>query len=148
MPCKDTLNSNSKINTFDNSSISGIIDILKAAFTIPRKPLSNLPPPLLLIGAKLRPGLSPRTITSRIIARQSEAGAPSGDIFSESSNVMESMKAIEIEEIVNALQLDAKIEVVVPPGVQVSTMGVGNLGGPVVAQGATTNIANGNGVIR
>ena len=42
-----------------------------------------LPPQLLLIGAKLRPGLSPRNIASRIISRQSEAGAPVGDIFSE-----------------------------------------------------------------
>jgi hypothetical protein len=131
-----------------NSSISSVIEVLKAAFTVPNKPLDPLPPQLLVVGARLRPGLSPRTITSRIIARQSEAGAPSGDIYSESSNVMESMTTIMVEEIISALQLDAKIEVVIPPGVQVTTMGAGNMGGPVVSQGATTNIAAGSGVIR
>ena len=131
-----------------NSSISNVIEVLKASFKVPNKPLTPLPPQLLVVGAKLRPGLSPRTITSRIIARQSEAGAPSGDIYSESSNIMESMTTIMVEEIISALQLDAKIEIVVPPGVQVTTVGAGNMGGPVLSQGATTNIATGSGVIR
>jgi hypothetical protein len=148
MACSDASNNNSKISTSDNSSISSVIGILKAAFTIPRKPLTKLPPQLLVVGAKLRPGLSPRTITSRIIARQSEAGAPSGDIYSESNNIMESMTNIMVEEIVSAMQLDAKIEIAIPPGVQVTTSGVGNLGGPVISQGVTTNIASGSGVIR
>jgi hypothetical protein len=130
------------------SSMSSVLETLKAAFSIPRTPLSDLPPQLLLVGAKLRPGLSPRNIASRIISRQSEAGAPVGDIFSENSNVMESMMVITIEEIISALQLDAKIEVVIPPGVQVTTTGAGNLGGPVVSQGMTTNIGSGSGVIR
>ena len=61
---------------------------------------------------------------------------------------MESMIVVVVEEIISALQLDAKIEVIIPPGVQVTTVGVGNLGGPVISQGATTNIAIGTGVIR
>jgi hypothetical protein len=148
MPCSNVPNNNAKISTSGNSSISSVIAILKAAFSIPRKPLSKLPPQLLMVGAKLRPGLSPRTITSRIIARQSEAGAPSGDIFSESNNVMESMELIRVEELVSAMQLDAKIEIAIPPGVQVATTGVGNMGGPVISQGVTSNIASGSGVIR
>jgi len=148
MPCSNVPNNNSKINTSDNSSISSIINILAAAFTIPKKPLSPLPPQLLVIGANLRPGLSPRTIASRIIARQSEAGAPTGDVFSESNNVMESMTNIIVEELVSAIQLEAKIEIVIPPGVQVMSTGIGNMGGPVVSQGVTTNIASGKGVIR
>jgi hypothetical protein len=130
------------------SSMSSVIETLKAAFSIPRTPLSTLPPQLLLVGSKLRPGLSPRNIASRIISRQSEAGAPVGDIFSENSNVMESMMVIMIEEIISAIQLDAKIEITVPPGVQVTTTGAGNLGGPVVSQGMTTNIGVGTGIIR
>lgn len=132
----------------NNSSISNVIKTLKAAFNTPNKPIDKLPPQILIVGAELRPGLSPRTIASRIIARQSEAGAPSGDVYSENSNVMESMTTIMIEEIISALQLDAKIEIVIPPGIQVMTMGAGNLGGPVVSQGATTNIASGSGIIR
>jgi len=122
--------------------------MLKAAFSTPRTPLESLPPQLILVGARLRPGLSARNIASRVIARQSEAGAPVGDVFSQNSNIMESMTVILIEEIISAMQLDAKIEVVVPPGVQVTTTGLGNMGGPVISQGATTNVGVGEGVIR
>jgi hypothetical protein len=132
----------------NKSSMTKVIESLKAAINATRKPIEPLPPQLLVVGANLRPGLSPRKITSNVISRQSEAGAPSGDIFSENSNVMESMTSIMVEEIVNALVLDAKIEIAVPPGVQVTTTGVGNLGGPIISQGVTTNIASGNGVIR
>jgi hypothetical protein len=132
----------------NKSSMTKVIESLKAAFNATRKPIEPLPPQLLVVGANLRPGLSPRKITSNVISRQSEAGAPSGDIFSENSNVTESMTSIMVEEIVNALVLDAKIEIAVPPGVQVTTTGVGNLGGPIISQGVTTNIASGNGVIR
>lgn len=130
------------------SSMTNVLNTLKAAFSVPRTPAQSLPPQLVMIGAKLRPGLSARNIASNVIARQSEAGAPSGNIFSENTNIMESMVAIITEEVVSALQLDAKIEIVVPPGVQVTTIGLGNMGGPVTSQGATTNLAVGEGVIR
>ena len=130
------------------SSMTNVIHTLKAAFSTPRTPIESLPPQLILVGARLRPGLSARNIASRVIARQSEAGAPVGDVFSQNSNVMESMTVILIEEIISAMQLDAKIEVVVPPGVQVTTTGLGNMGGPVISQGATTNMGVGQGVIR
>ena len=130
------------------SSMSNVLKTLKAAFSVPRTPVESLPPQLILIGAKLKPGLSARNIASRVIARQSETGAPVGDVFSENSNMMESMIVVVVEEIVSALQLDAKIEIVIPPGVQVTTTGLGNMGGPVISQGATTNIAVGEGIIR
>jgi len=132
----------------NSSSISTVISTIKAALTLPSKPLTSLPPQLLLVGGNLRPGLSPRTISSRIIARQGEAGAPVGDIFTEQSNVMESMITIIIEEVISSLQLEGKIEIVIPPGVQVLTQGAGNLGGPVISQGTTTSIASGSGIIR
>lgn len=130
------------------SSMTTVVETLKAAFNVPRTPINSLPPQLLVVGANLRPGLSPRNIASRVIARQTEAGAPAGDIFSENSNIMESMIVVMVEEIVNALMTEAKIEIAIPPGVQVTTTGVGNLGGPVVSQGVTSNIASGSGVIR
>jgi len=130
------------------SSMSNVIKTLKAAFSLPRTPVESLPPQLVMVGAKLKPGLSARNIASNVIARQSEAGAPVGDIFSENSNIMESMIVIMTEEIVTAMQLDAKIEIVVPPGVQVTTVGLGNIGAPVISQGATTNMGVGEGVIR
>lgn len=129
-------------------SISSILNIINAAFSIPKQPVTPLPPPLLLVGANLRPGVTSSEVASRIISRQSEAGLVVGDVFGDGPNTAEAMELIRIEEIMNSLLNEAKIEVVIPPGVSVTTIGVGNLGAPVVSQGVTTNIAVGNGVIR
>ena len=107
-----------------------------------------MPPPLIMTGAKLRPGLSAQAIAARIIARQSESGREVGDIFADGPNVEETMEVIRIEEIINAILTESKVEIVIPPGVAVSTIGVGNLGAPVVSQGATTAMGIGDGVIR
>lgn len=130
------------------SSLNNVLDTILAAFKIPEKPVTPLPPPLLLVGANLRTGISPSTVASRIISRQSEAGMVVGDVFGDGPNTTESMYVIMIEEIINAIHTESKVEVVIPPGVGVMTIGVGNMGAPVVSQGATTTIAVGSGVIR
>ncbi len=107
-----------------------------------------MPPPLLLAGAKLRPGLTASSIASRIISRQSEAGLVVGDVFGDGPNTSEAMELIRVEEIINAILTEAKIEIVIAPGIAVTTMGTGNLGAPVLSQGATTQIAVGEGIIR
>ena len=71
-----------------------------------------------------------------------------GDVFADGPNTSEAMELIRIEEIVNALLTEAKIEIVIPPGIGVTTVGVGNLGLPVISQGTTTSPAVGSGVIR
>ena len=141
----------SEISTGDNvnlGSISSILSIVLSAFSVPKQPVTPLPPPLLLIGANLRPGVTASEIASRIISRQSEAGLVVGDVFGDGANTAEAMELIRIEEIINSLLTEAKIEVVIPPGVAVQTIGIGNLGAPVVSMGATTTIAVGSGVIR
>lgn len=130
------------------SSISSIIDIIISAFKIPKEPVTPLPPPLILAGANLRPGITSSSIAARVISRQSEAGMVVGDVFADGPNTSEAMELIRVEEIVNALLTEAKIEVVIPPGVGVTTVGVGNLGLPVISQGTTTSPAVGSGVIR
>lgn len=129
------------------SSISKILKVINLAFNKPREPITPLPPNLLLTGANLRPGLSAKTIAARIIARQSESGAPAGNIFSGSNNINEMMEVIRIEEIINALLLEAKIETVTPPGTSVTVFGA-NAGGNVISQGTTTNLSSNYGVIR
>lgn len=128
-------------------SMSKVLNTLSSAFKIPNEPVTPLPPPLILSGANLRTGLSAKNIASKIISRQSEAGAPSGDIYNSTNNISETMERIRVEEIVNAVLTQSKVEVVIPAGVPVTAAGA-NAGGPVVAQGATTNIAVGQGVVR
>ena len=149
MSCKNTQKKAPSAGSgFNLSSISGVLNIILTAFSIPDEPVSALPPYLIMTGAKMRPGLSSQAITARIIARQSEAGRQVGDIFTDGPNVEEAMELIRVEEIINAIHTEAVVNVVIPPGVQVSTIGVGNLGAPVVSQGATTNMAVGDGIIR
>ena len=134
--------------TYDLGTISGVLNTIISAFNIPSKPISPLPPPLIMAGAQLRPGLSAKTIAARIISRQSESGRQVGDIFADGPNVEETMELIRIEEIINAILTESVVNVVIPPGVSVSTVGPGFLGIPVISQGATTTMGIGNGIIR
>jgi len=140
--------SENSTDTNDLGSISGILNIILSAFNRPKKPVTPLPPPLLLFGANLRPGVTASEIAARIISRQSEAGLVVGDVFGDGPNTAEAMELIRIEEIINSILTESKVDVVIPPGVPVTTIGVGNLGAPVISQGATTNIAVGSGIIR
>jgi hypothetical protein len=133
---------------FNLNSISGVLNTILTAFSIPDEPVSPLPPPLIMTGAKLRPGLSAQAISARIISRQSEAGLPVGDVFADGPNTTEALTAIMVEEIINAILTESVVNVVIPPGISVTTVGVGNLGAPVVSQGATTTMGIGDGIIR
>jgi hypothetical protein len=139
---------NEVINDDSIGSITNILNVILSAFKIPKKPVTPLPPPLLLAGANLRAGITASEVASRIIARQSEAGLVIGDVFGDGPNKSEAMELIRIEEIVNTLLTECKVEIVIPPGVAVSTVGIGNMGAPVVSFGTTTNIAVGSGVLR
>jgi hypothetical protein len=135
-------------NTFDLGTVTGVLNTLLAAFNIPQAPVDPLPPPLIMLGSVLRPGLSAKMIAARIISRQSDSGRQVGDIFADGPNTEEEMEVIRIEEIINAILTESVVNVVIPLGVSVSTTGIGNLGIPVISQGATTTMGVGNGIIR
>lgn len=128
-----------------NAPISLPIDkIIKmfASLLIPTFNFPTIPSALILTGAQFRTGLSPRRITSRIISRQHEAGAIQGPLPSGMDSVIEKMELIRIQEIVRALQNDAKIEVSIQPGQQITGFGYGAIAGK------TITIGKGNAVIR
>lgn len=129
------------------NSLSNVIKLITSIFTKVDTPISPLPPPLILTGANLRPGMSAKEMASNIIARQSEAGAPVGNLYSDGVNIAEAMEVIRCEELLKMLQMKSKIEIVIPPGVPVVSVGA-NAGGPVISQGVTSQIAQGYGVIR
>lgn len=135
-------------NIFDLSTIQGVLNMILSAFKLPEPPIEPLPPPLIMVGAPLRPGISSQEIASRIIARQSEAGLPVGDVFADGPNSTETMMVIQCEEIINTLLNESVVNVVIPPGVGIVGVGVGNLGAPVIVQGFTTTMGVGNGIIR
>ena len=133
---------------FNLKSINGVMNTILSAWANPFPPIEPLPPPLIMFGAKLRPGLSAQSIAAEIISKQSNAGRVVGDVFADGPNVEEAMEVIRVKAIIEALLNEAKVEVVINPGISVSTIGVGNLGAPVSSQGATTSMGIGDGVIR
>ena len=133
---------------FNLKTISGVLNIILSAFAIPEEPVTPLPPPLILLGGNLRPGISTSSIAARIISRTSESGKPVGDVFADGPNVDEAMEVIRVEECINSLLTESVVNVVIPPGVSVTGIGIGNLGAPVLIQGVTTTMGVGNGIIR
>jgi hypothetical protein len=137
-----------KESNFNLTSIYGVLNMILSAFKLPETPVEPLPPPLIMVGSNLRPGLSSKQIASRIISRQSEAGLVVGDVFADGPNTSEAMLAIQCEEIINAILTESVANVVIPPGVGIMGVGIGNLGAPVLIQGVTTTMGIGNGIIR
>ena len=129
------------------AGIKKILSIISGAFNTPQAPISPLPAPLLMVGANQRTGLSAQAIASRIISRQGEAGCVVGTNIDGSPNIAEAMEVIRVEEIIQALITEAKIEIVLPPGLTISAIGA-NAGGPIVVNGATIMFGIGSGVIR
>ena len=121
-----------KESNFNLTSIYGVLNMILSAFKLPETPVEPLPPPLIMVGSNLRPGVSSKQIASRIISRQSEAGLVVGDVFADGPNTSEAMLAIQCEEIINAILTESVVNVVIPPGVGIMGVGIGNLGAPVL----------------
>ncbi len=130
------------------ASIKNIFDIISATLNASRTPPPEIPSVLLLAGAKLRVGLSPLTIASRIIARQVEAGAPVGVLPSGGKNISEIMYAIIVEEIINSIQTEGRVDVAIDMGIPLTAEGVGADGIPVTTVGRTIGVGTGKGIIR
>jgi hypothetical protein len=108
---------------------------------------TTVPTPLILIGAQTRPGLSATKIASSIIQRKSEAGLPIGTLPSGGVSPDEIMERIRVEEIIKAIQQDAKITVAIPPGTTLSAAGA-SPSGPVTVFGSTITLTTGYAIIQ
>lgn len=130
------------------SSIGNILKILQSIFGLMKLPADIIPPPLLLIGAKIRPGLSARDMAARVISRFSESDAVSGEIFQEGNNVMTSLMVITMEEIVNAIQTEAKITTIIEPGSMIINASGANAGGGIFVVGTIVAPCTPMGVVQ
>ena len=135
------------VSNLNLDSITNVLSTIMGAFSIPQKPATTIPPPLILTGAKLRPGISQNAITANVVARLSEAGLPNGDVFADGPNTTEAMVSLIVEEVITAIQTDAVVTGSMAPGLRIMGMGAGNLGAPVVIQGFTTQIGTFTGII-
>ena len=138
----------SPVDDVDLSSISSILNMVSGVFRLMQQPVRAIPPPLLLIGKNLRPGMSARNLAARTISRvESESGVPMGDVFSDGPNTDALKIKIMSEELVSMIQTEAKVDVAINPGaIQVTSSGTaGPI--PVVTQGSNVLYVTGGGGI-
>jgi hypothetical protein len=139
----DINNDNRDLN-FNN--FNNIVKEILSFFKIPETIAPRIPPSTVVL-SKSRPGLSPSKIAARIIRRQSEAGAPIGDLPDGTESITEKMEVIRVEEIINALTTEARITTAIEPNIQVVSTGA-NAGGPIVTNGQTVTLGSGYSVIQ
>jgi hypothetical protein len=133
----------------DVTSISSILDVLLGVFSGFSKPLNPLPTPIVMVGKRLRPGMSARNLTSRIVAALSEEGLQMGDVFSDGPNREAIKIKITAEKIVEMIQTEALVDVAIDIGaIQISSTGTAAGIFPVIAQGANLLPVGGGGGIR
>lgn len=125
----------------DLTSISSILSIILGLFRSIQKPAQTIPPPLALIGNKLKPGMSARNLTARTLSRlESEYGIPVGDVFSDGPNRLVATIKTDHEEFVSMIQTEASVYGSLDPG-SIQITGTGTAGPiPVVIQGSNINI--------
>lgn len=128
-------------------TIKTICNLVTQTIESVRIPATILPAAVIYMGSLGKPGISPMLVASKIISRQSEAGAPYGPMADGTANVAEAMESIRVDEIIKAIRNDGQIQVSFPPG-SIQIMGVGaNAGGPVSVTGSNINFASGVGTL-
>lgn len=133
-------------SSVDFSSMSSILKTLSGVFDVAQKPATQIPPPLLLVGKNIRPGMSSRNLAARIISRlESDGGIPIGNVFGDGNNAIPIAVRVISEEIVSMIQTEAKVDIAIDPGA-IRIFSTGTAGPyPVVAQGANVIYVTGAG---
>lgn len=134
-------------NSKDLTSLSSIINTILGLFKTFQKPANAIPPPLLLIGKNLRPGMSARNLAASQISKREENGEQMGNVFADGVNKVAQGILSDAKETVNMIQTQAKVDVAIDPGAILVTV-AGTAGPfPVVGQGANVSITTAGGGI-
>jgi hypothetical protein len=122
------------------SILNGLLNL----FRVPKSIQTPIPKPLIL-ASKSRPGLSPKLMASRVIQRQSEAGLNVGPLGTGEINPAEIMERIRMEEIVNAIITEMRIDLAITPGGKSIINGTAGVI-PVVGNAIIVDIMGGSGL--
>lgn len=135
------------MNDIELTDIGSLIAYLNGVLDKGASLPTNIPAPLILVGAENKRGLSPREITKEIITKSQGIGIPIGPLPDGSESISEKQIYNIVETIIEHIIKYAKITVVIPPGIPVTSTGVAGAV-PVVTQGSTINYAVGKGIIQ
>ena len=130
------------------SWINKIANSIERAFSLVRKPLTVLPPLLLICEVRNRPGLSAIVSTASIIKRLPEAQIETGVNNCGSPNMNNQFVRIICEDLIKEIKDNARVTCVVEPA-KLNSIGSGaNAGGPVVVTSTNTIPSNTMGIIQ
>jgi hypothetical protein len=117
-----------------------VAQLMKRLFKVPPTPTPPITKEEILLGARFRKPFSAIDTASKIIERQKKLGIPIGPLPSGAENIYTKAKAVEIEEIYDAILTKLTMKGAVPP-IKVVVTG-GNAGGPITAVGSTVEIGD------
>lgn len=103
--------------------IDKLSQLIKKSIEGARAPANDLPPFLTSIESMYRPGLSAIALTSSIVSRLGEAGINCGVLPDGSEPQLNKVIRIVSEETIKEIQLNSKIMVEIPSGVNVGQAG-------------------------
>lgn len=124
-----------------NNIIQRLSSFIQNKLSIPLIPISAI---MLLCSTIKRPGMSPMLITAKIIDQLGEKDIPIGVNIDGSPNLMNQMYFTMVDQIINAIKMDGKVEVAIAPGAIVSS-GFAN-GVPVISN--NVGAVSGSGIVR
>lgn len=105
------------------TGIDKLAQMIKTSIETARAPANSLPPLLTSIEAMCRPGLSAIALTSSIVSRLGEAGVDTGTLPDGSEPQITKAIRIAVEETIKEFQLNGKVTVEMPPGINVGMAG-------------------------
>jgi len=101
----------------DLTSISRLLDVLLGAFNLLRTPAIPIPPLLMLVGSKIRPGMSWRNAAARAISEfELETGVSMGDVYSDGPNVNAAKFKHTFKEMHAEITQNMVVQTSIPPG--------------------------------
>lgn len=128
-----------------------ILSITKPIFALydrARTAAPQIPPILMAIGGRQRPGLSTQESVGRIIRALNKHGIPTSAAKDGTENKTVAFTIAVIEEIFRAIHEDANLQIALQPGaLNIVTAGA-NEGGPMVSKGINANFAAGTAIVQ
>jgi hypothetical protein len=128
--------------------IENIVSSIEKLINKARPWITPIPAIILACSVFKRPGLSSLMIASRVIRRQAEFGAPTGNLPDGSQNKMNALIYVMTDEIVKEIQRNCVVESVIPAGSMVITGMGANAGGPVAVTCTNTIPVKATGIPR
>ena len=113
------MDAKSILKKVDLGSIMSIIKLLKmlGKSNFGSEPAPQIPPPLLLVGAKFKPGMSSRNLAAQTISKLEQQGVPmTDDIFGGEQNQFAASIYTVSDEIVKEIQNNARFDGALAPG--------------------------------